>query len=101
MPNYLAHGRPGRHVLPVCGRQGPSRVIASECEAISAASWAEIASSRYALLAMTLVLGKCHDSSPHIRDGSQSARMGNAIRITRRIRSVTMKGSTPLKMVEK
>ena len=37
----------------------------------------------------------------HICDGSHSARIGNAIRITSRIRSVTMNGSTPTKIVEK
>ena len=36
-----------------------------------------------------------------ICDGSHSARIGNAIKITRRIRSVTMNGSTPAKIVEK
>src|SRR6185312_1672312 len=39
--------------------------------------------------------------SAHICDGSHSARIGNAIRITSRTRSVTMNGSTPTKIVEK
>ena len=37
----------------------------------------------------------------HICDGSHSAKIGNAMRITSRIRSVTMNGSTPTKIVEK
>src|SRR6202030_3706648 len=37
----------------------------------------------------------------HMCDGSHSARIGNAIRITSRIKSVTMNGSTPLNIVEK
>src|SRR5581483_2458882 len=37
----------------------------------------------------------------HILEGSQSARIGNAIKIIRRMMSVTMNGSTPLKMVAK
>ena len=39
--------------------------------------------------------------SYHMCDGSQSAKIGNAIRITSRMRSVTMNGSTPRKIVEK
>src|SRR5581483_10991182 len=48
-----------------------------------------------------------HDTLPfflcrrHMCDGSHKAMMGNAIRITSRIRSVRMKGMTPLKMVAK
>ena len=40
-------------------------------------------------------------SPAHMCDGSHSARIGNAIKITSRIRSVTMNGSTPMKIVEK
>ena len=36
-----------------------------------------------------------------MRDGSHNAMAGKAIRITSRMRSVAMKGSTPTKMVEK
>src|SRR5260221_3872493 len=36
-----------------------------------------------------------------MREGSQSARIGKAIRITRRTRSVRIKGITPLKIVAK
>src|SRR6476619_4028996 len=39
--------------------------------------------------------------SAYICEGSQSAIIGNAIRITSRIRSVTMNGNTPLKIVAK
>src|SRR5258708_3755182 len=38
---------------------------------------------------------------PAIRVGSHNARIGNAIRITSRTRSVSTKGITPLKMVAK
>src|SRR5580693_7793434 len=40
------------------------------------------------------------ERSSHMCDGSQSAKIGNAIKITSRIRSVRMNGSTPRKMVE-
>ena len=37
----------------------------------------------------------------HMRDGSHNAMIGKAIRITSRMRSVAMNGSTPAKIVEK
>ena len=58
-------------------------------------SRAESAFSEFSVVVGRPLLPIYGTSQPHILDGSQVARIGNAMRITRRRRSVTMNGSTP------